>query len=84
MDIQREIIKSIEIMMKDSNHSPTTSSDVLAVILEIKDKKYRVQIYGVDRWVINGIGVDLKVGDKVWVRIPNGVVHQSFIEAKIS
>ena len=84
MDIQKEIIKSIEIMMKDSNHSPTASSDVLAVILEIKDKKYRVQIYGTDRWVINGIGVDLKVGDKVWIRIPNGAVHQSFIEAKIS
>ena len=81
MDIQREIMSAIDTLIKE--RMPNASYDVLAVVLEIKDNKYRVMLGGADRWVVNGIGVTLAVGDKVWVRVPNAHLQQAFIEAKI-
>ena len=81
MDIQKEIMSAIDSLIKE--RMPNISSDVLAMVLEIKDNKYRVVLGGADRWVINGIGVEIAVCDRVWVRIPNGNISQAFIEAKI-
>lgn len=74
-DIQDEIIKTIEIMVNGvlKKKMKTSSRDVATVILENKDDKYRVNIDGHDYWLKDGIGLGLKVGMPVWIRVVNGV-----------
>jgi galactose-1-phosphate uridylyltransferase len=73
-DIQDEIIKTIEIMVNSvlKKKLKTSSRDVTAIILDIKDNKYKVSIDGHDHWLKDGIGLGLTVGMPVWIRIVNG------------
>ena len=69
---QERLLQTIEILIEKAMRKRTSSRDVTAVILDIKDDKYKVSIDGHDYWLKDGIGLGLKVGMPVWVRVVNG------------
>lgn len=70
---QERLLQTIEILIEKAMRKRMSSRDVATVILENKDEKYRVNIDGHDYWLKDGIGLGLKVGMPVWIRIVNGV-----------
>lgn len=69
---QERLLQTIEILIEKAMRKRMSSRDVATVILENKDDKYRVNIDGHDYWLKDGIGLGLKVGMPVWIRIVNG------------
>lgn len=70
---QERLLQTIEILIEKAMRKRMASRDVATVILENKDDKYRVNIDGHDYWLKDGIGLGLKVGMPVWIRVVNGV-----------
>ena len=70
---QERLLQTIEILIEKAMRKRMSSRDVATVILENKDDKYRVNIDGHDYWLKDGIGLGLKVGMPVWIRVVNGV-----------
>lgn len=81
MDIQEEIIKSIELIVQKTVDRSNTSCDIPSVVKEISGNKYRVSVNGSDMWVKCGTNLTLSVGTTVWVHIPNGNIRKGFILA---
>ena len=69
---QERLLQTIEILIEKAMRKRMSSRDVATVILENKDDKYRVNIDGHDYWLKDGIGLGLKVGMPVWIRVVNG------------
>lgn len=76
MNIQEEIFKSIENLARTSN---TSKTDFPTVILSVEKNKCKVKIDGAMRTAINGIGLELKVGDSVWCHAMNGNIGQLYV-----
>lgn len=81
MDIQEEIIKTINVMIAKKLEKSNISTDVASVVQEINGNKYKVLVNGVKIWVKNGCNISLSVGTPVWVHIPNGNINDAFILA---
>lgn len=69
MNIQKEIIQTIETLVKKEIQKQSQSRDVVSVVTGIKGDKYKVTIDGAEYWLKDGIGLNLAVGTQVWVRI---------------
>lgn len=72
MTIKEEILYSIKHLIKKEMKQLKIGRDVSTVILDISADKYRVNIDGRDYWLKDGVGLGLKVGMPVWIRIING------------
>lgn len=81
MNIQEEILKSIELMLQKALEKHQTS-DVASVVTEIKNNKYKVTINGADYWVKDGVGIKPAVGTLVWIHVPNGQIGNAYISAR--
>lgn len=81
MDIQKEIINAIDVMIKKSLEKYRTSQDIASVVQEISGSKYKVLINGNTFWIPCGTNLTLSVGKPVWVHIPNGDTKKAFILA---
>ncbi len=81
MDIQKEIINSIDIMIKKNLEKNRISQDVASVVQEISGSKYKVLINGNSTWIPCGTNLTLTVGKPVWVHLPNGDIKKAFILA---
>ena len=78
MNIQEEIFRSIENLT--AKNAATTPTDIPTIITGVVGgNKYRVKIDGTDRVVKDGIGLDLKVGNTVWVHAMNGDIKQLYV-----
>lgn len=80
MDIQNEIIKTIEIMV--AKRVSSTPMDIPTVVIGVEGDYYKVNIDGADYSVKDGINLNPTVGTKVWVHLPNGKINQAYIAAK--
>ena len=77
MNIQEEIFRSIENLSGGHYSAPM---DIPTVILGVeKGNVYKVKINGKERTVKDGIGLDLKIGESVWVHAMNGDIGQLYI-----
>ena len=79
--IQEEIIKSIDVMVQ-KRMDENKSFDVATVIEEIKDNKYKVRINGTYHWVTKGVYLNLSIGRRIWVRVPDGDLSKAYIFAQ--
>jgi hypothetical protein len=68
MNIQNEIIKTIELIVQKTVENQQ-NLDVSSVVIGTKGDKAKVIVDGVEYWVDNTLG--LEVGDGVWMHIPN-------------
>lgn len=82
MDIQKEIIETIKLMVDKIIDSRNISKDVESVILDISGDLYTVMINGGKFNVPCGVNIPLEIGDWVWVHIPNADVKKAFILSK--
>ena len=85
MDIQSEILKTIEIMIDKSIAKLNIPRDVPTVIKSQDSQgRYLVTIDGSDYWVKDQVGLsDLHPMTSVWVHIPNSNnLSSAFILAK--
>lgn len=79
-EINDSIIKSIEILLEEKLKSHNKTQVFQSVIYKANDDNtYQIikekQPYNVK----NGLGTELKVGQGVWVMIPNGELRNMFI-----
>lgn len=96
MNIQREIIKTINVLADKAirDRMSEISLDIAATIKEIKTEtrlegdtnitvpiEYKVSIDGTDYWLKVGTGITPIVGQSVWVHIPNGKYTNAYILA---
>lgn len=81
MDIQNEIIKSIDIIVQKYLER-YQFLDAESVVLEVKNNKYKVNINGGDYYVKDGVGINPTVGTAVWIHIPNGDIKNAYISAR--
>ena len=72
MTIKEEILYSIKQLIKREIRQIKVGRDISTMILEVNGDKYRVSIDGHDYWLKDGIGLGLKVGMPVWIRVVNG------------
>ena len=79
MDIQNEIIKSIEVMIDKSLERYDATTTKAGVVQSINNDRYLVVIDGVEYNVYDAVGCDPGIGKGVWVQIPNGRVTDAFI-----
>ena len=82
MSIQDEIIDAVETIVKKYLSKQKLSQDVATVVTAISGDKYKVEINNSEYWVKNGVGINLNVGNQVWVHIPNNSLKDMFIMAK--
>ena len=68
MNIQNEIIKTIELIVQKAVENQQ-NLDVSSVVVGIKGNKAKVIVDGAEYWVNNTLG--LAIGDNVWLHIPN-------------
>lgn len=68
--------------MLKRNSSNIQSRDIASIVININNNKYEVQIDNVSYWIKNGVGVELNIGDPVWIHVPNGNIKEMFIMAK--
>ena len=66
MDIQQEIIGAINALMDKG--MPLPNVEVPTVILAIEGDKYKINLNGSEYYAKNGLGVELTVGQSVWVK----------------
>lgn len=82
LNIQEEIFKSIENIVRkimETSHIPLV---VPSAIVDARTDKYAVTINGNNYLVKNGTGVELERGNLVWVTVPDGDYTKAFICAK--
>ena len=81
MDIQDEIIKTIELLIGKSVEN-RFNLDVASVVTSIDGNKAKVIVDGNEYWIKNTL--ELSVGDGVWLHIPNSRTNitQMFMVAK--
>ena len=83
LKLQDELIQTIEILINKSiNKTASQGRDVVAVISEIENNKYKVIIDGIDYWLKDGIGLNLAVGMPVWVRIAGKGSNNMYIASR--
>ena len=78
MDIQKEIIDSIDILIAKAV-SKYQFLDIPSVVTEVKGNKYKVTINGIEKFVKDGVGVSPTIGQAVWVHLPNGNIKDAYI-----
>lgn len=81
MTIKDEIIKTVDIMVKSALKNIKTDKTIPSVIMKVESNgKYVVTIDGTNHTVKCAIpNLELKVGQSVWVKIPNGELREMFI-----
>lgn len=87
MDIQKEIIDTIELMVSKMVEKMNLSSDVSSVVQDIEIvnkrnkviKNYKVKIQGRDYMVYDGVDISPQVGQRVWIHIPYGNYDEAYI-----
>lgn len=77
LTIKEEIIKSIDEIVE--KRVQNLSRDASGVVLEIKNKKYKVNIDGADHWIKDGVGINPNVGTAVWIYKPYGQIRNAYI-----
>lgn len=82
ISLQEEILKTMETILQRNTNDHPQSRDVASVVTKIHQDQYEVQIDGTVYLVKNGVGINLNVGDPVWIHIPNGNITEMFIMAK--
>lgn len=83
MNIQAEILKSIEIMVQKALRK-YERTEMAAVVEAVNGDKYTVTIDGYKYEVKDGINLNPSVGTPVWVKLPNGTGNMTgaYIMAK--
>lgn len=81
MNIKEEIIESTNIIV-DEAIKGLVGCDIPATIEKKQGNKYQVTIKGVTKFIKDGVGISPSVGDAVWVRLPNGLIKDAYIEAR--
>ena len=81
MDIQTEIIKSIDLIVQKALEK-YKDNDVVGVITAVNGNMCTISLNGATYNVKNGIGISLKNGDQVWLRIPNNNYKNMYIASK--
>lgn len=71
MSIQQEVLKSIEIMVKESI-AKFMNTEIASVVEEINGNDYIVSIDGNRFTVKDGVNLRPSVGTPVWVKCPYG------------
>ena len=81
MNIQKEIIKSIDIIVQKRIEAKvgSISYDVAATIEAVSSGKYQVTISGTTYLLQVGTSITPSVNDTVWVHVPNGKLTNAFI-----
>ena len=82
LNIQEEIFKSIETIVRrvmETSHIPLV---VPSAIVDARNDKFVVVINGNNYSVKNGTGIELERGTPVWVTVPDGDYKNAFICAK--
>lgn len=84
MSVKDEIKQAIKISVQKEIQKLKSkmTRDEVAVVMEIKGDKYRVDINGYSYWIKDGVGIVLSVGTGVWIRIPEGNMSFAYICAK--
>lgn len=80
MDIKKEIIKTIEVLIDKKISS--TPLDIPTVILGVRGDKYLVNVDGANYYVKDGVNINPKIGSAVWLHCPNGKIGAAYICAK--
>lgn len=83
MDIQSELIKTIEMMIDKKINKNSGSEMIPSVVRDINadGNRYLVHINQIQAWVKCGTDITPSVGKSVWVCIPNGNISDAFIIA---
>ena len=82
MDIQKEIINTIDLLIEKRLSKLTMSRDIPSVVTDIDGDKYIVNINGGKQKLKCGTNLTLSKGSTVWVHIPNGDFSKAFILSK--
>ena len=81
MDIQNEIIRTIELMVDKIFEKKKVCRTIPSVIQEVDGDLYKVRINGGDFWLKSGTNLTLAKGKAVWVHIPDSNITNAFIIA---
>lgn len=81
MDLSEDIFDTIDFAITKALKK-YKKQDVMTSIKGISSGKFIVEIDGKEYALHNGVGISLKVGDSVWVHLPNGNKQQAYICAK--
>lgn len=79
MNIQEEILNSMQIMIDKSLEKATTTKTIPSVVEGISNNKYVVTIDGNRCEIYDSVGCNPTIGKGVWVQIPNGDLKKAFI-----
>lgn len=81
MDIQKEIITTINLLIEKSLSKLAISKDIPSVVTDIDGDNYIVNINGGKQRLKCGTNITLRKGSTVWVHVPNGDISKAFIIA---
>lgn len=79
MNIQEEILNSIDVMIQKSLEKQLTTKTVPSIVEGISDDKYIVTVNGNKCKVYDSVGCNPGIGKGVWVQIPDGDITKAFI-----
>lgn len=81
MNIQREIIKTIDVIVQKRIEAivGSISYDIATTVEEVVGGKCRVTISGTTYLLEVGTGISPVANDTVWVHVPNGKITNAFI-----
>lgn len=79
MNIQDEIINSIDIMVQKAIEKSQPTTTRRGVVTGVENGKYQVSIDGTTVSVYDSVGCNPKIGDGVFVQTPNGSLINAFI-----
>lgn len=82
MDIQKEIINTITLLIDKKLSNLAISRDIPSVVTDIDGDTYIVNINGSKSRLKCGTDITLTKGSPIWVHVPNGDISKAFILAK--
>ena len=82
MDIQKEIINTIDLLIEKRLSKLAISRDIPSVVTDIDGDTYIVNINGGKQKIKCGTNITLTKGSPIWVHVPNGDFSKAFILAK--
>lgn len=84
MDIQEEIIKSIDVIVRKymERYQLVDVTGIVTGEKNEKTNKYQVTINGADYHLKDGVNINPTVGTAVWVHVPNGDMKNAYISAR--
>lgn len=79
MNIQNQILDSIDIIVKKALENQQNTETVPSIVEGIANDKYVVTVNGTKCEVYDSVGCNPSIGKSVWVQIPNGDIKGAFI-----